>query len=78
MEKIGPVSPDQIWNVGETGVTTVQRPPSVLVPRGAKQVGSAVAIERGSLVSVCCVINALGNHIPLFFFSGSRYKGFGC
>ena len=28
---------------------------------------SAVSQERGTLVTVCCAINALGNHIPPFF-----------
>jgi len=60
-------SPDAIWNVDETGVTTVQRPCKVWAERGAKQVGSVVSQERGTLVTVCCGANAIGNHIPPFF-----------
>ena len=60
-------SADQIWNLDETGVTTVQRPPKILAKKGAKQVGSAVSQERGQLVTLCCAVNAIGNHIPPFF-----------
>lgn len=59
--------PDSIWNIDETGVTTVQRPTKVLAERGAKQVGSVVSQERGTLVTVCCGVSAIGNHIPPFF-----------
>ena len=59
--------PESIWNVDETGVTTVQQPRKVVAERGTKQVGSAVSQERGTLVTVCCGINALGNHIPPYF-----------
>ena len=58
--------PDQIWNVDETGVTTVQKPVKVLAEKGVKQVGSIVSQERGTLVTVCCAVNVLGNHMPPF------------
>ena len=60
-------SADQIWNLDETGVTNVQRPPKILAKTGAKQVGSAVFQERGLLVTLCCAVNSIGNHIPPFF-----------
>ena len=28
---------------------------------------SAVSQEMGTMVTVCCAVNALGNHIPPFF-----------
>ena len=59
--------PESIWNIDETGVTTVQRPTKVLAEKGARKIGSVVSQERGTLVTVCCGINALGNHIPPFF-----------
>ncbi len=59
--------PAQIWNLDETGVTTVQKPVNILATKGAKQVGSVVSHERGTLVTVCCAINAIGNHIPPYF-----------
>ena len=48
--------PDQIWNLDETGVTTVQRSPNILAEKGTKQVGSLVSLERGTLANImlCC------------------------
>lgn len=59
--------PDTVWNVDETDVTTVQQPRKIIAQRGAKQVSSAVSQERGTLVTVCCGVNAMGNHIPPYF-----------
>ena len=56
-----------IWNMDETGVTTVQTPDRVVARRGVKQVGSMTSAERGALVSVACAVQALGNSIPPFF-----------
>ena len=58
---------DQIWNVDETGVTTVQKPVMVLAEIGVKPVDYIVSQERGTLVTVCCAVDALGNHMPPFF-----------
>ena len=66
-----------IWNMDETGVTTVQTPDRVVACRGTKQVGSMTSAERGALVSVACAVQALGNFIPPFFvFPCKRYKDF--
>ncbi len=65
--RAGGFGPDQIWNVDETGVTTVQRPVKILAEKGVRQVGSVVSQERGTLVTVTCAVNALGNHIPPYF-----------
>lgn len=54
----------QIWNVDETGCTTVQKPDKVVAKTGVKQVGAIVSAERGQLVTVCCAVNALGNSVP--------------
>ena len=59
--------PDQIWNLDETGVTTVQRPSKILAEKGTKQVGSVVSQERGTLVTLWCAVNAIGNSIPPYF-----------
>lgn len=45
----------------------MQRPCKVVAQRGAKQVGAVVSQERGSLVTICCGINDVGNHIPHYF-----------
>ena len=57
---------DRIWNVDETGVTTVQKPSNQIAKKGEKRVGAIVAQERGVLVTVCCGVSAMGNHIPPF------------
>ena len=58
--------PEDIWNIDETGVTTVHKPTRVIVLKGEKQVGQATFSERGKLITVCNGINAIGNHIPHF------------
>lgn len=65
-----------IWNVDETGVTTVQSPNRVVARRGVKQVGAMTPGERGVLVSVACAVQALGNasFFPFFVFPRKRYK----
>lgn len=41
-----------IWNIDETGVTTVQRPDKIIASKAIKQVGAATSGERGSLVTL--------------------------
>ncbi|KAK0053703.1 jerky protein [Biomphalaria pfeifferi] len=57
---------ERTWNVDETGITTVQKPARQIAQKGDKRVGAIVAQERGTLVTVCCSISAIGNHIPPF------------
>lgn len=59
--------PEAIYNIDETGLTTVQRTQRVIASKGSKQVGQATSAERGSLVTVCCGVNAIGNSIPPYF-----------
>jgi len=67
--------PHQIYNVDETGVTTVHRPHKVIASRGSKQVGQVTSRERGTLVTLCCAVNVLGNSLPPFFvFPRVYYK----
>ena len=35
--------------------------------KGKKQVGSTASQERGELTTLCCAVNAAGNHIPPFY-----------
>jgi len=66
--------PQSIWNVDETGLTTVQNPGKVIAPKGMKQVGAVTSAERGVLVALCCAVNALGHAIPpMFVFPMVRY-----
>ncbi|XP_063731553.1 uncharacterized protein LOC134859146 [Eleginops maclovinus] len=64
-----------IWNMDETGVTTVQEPENVVAGRGVRQVGAVTSGERGTLVTVACAGNALGNMIPpMFIFPRVHFK----
>ncbi|XP_046615411.1 MFS-type transporter clz9-like [Neodiprion virginianus] len=59
--------PKDIWNMDETGVTTVQKPSKIVAQKGTKQVGAVTIAERGRLITVAVAINAQGGHIPPFF-----------
>ena len=66
--------PQCIWNVDETGLTTVQNPGKIVAQKGVKQVGAVTSAERGVLVTLCCAVNALGHAIPpMFIFPRVRY-----
>ena len=60
-------SPQDIYNIDETGFTTVQAPSTVVSQVGKKQVGAITSGERGQLVTVVCAINAGGSAIPPFY-----------
>ncbi|XP_071571469.1 uncharacterized protein [Temnothorax nylanderi] len=47
--------------------TTVQRCPKVLASKRDRQVGQVTSADRGTLVTVCFAVNAIGNVIPPFF-----------
>ena len=67
--------PQSIYNVDETGLTTVQNPCKVVAPKGVKQIGSITSAERGTLVTLCCAVSALGHAIPpMFVFPRVRYS----
>ena len=67
--------PERIWNVDETGCTTVHKPAKVLATTGAKQVGAIVSAERGQLVTLCCAVNAVGTSVPpMFIFPRVNYR----
>ena len=68
--------PQDIYNVDETGVTTVQRPDKVVARRGTRQVGAVTSAERGTLITVAFAVNALGNSMPPFFFPRVRYHDY--
>ncbi|XP_043474300.1 MFS-type transporter clz9-like [Leptopilina heterotoma] len=56
--------PQNIWNLDETGLTTVHKPDRVVSRCGRKQVGQITSTERGTLVSMCLAINAAGGKAP--------------
>ena len=69
------IIPYDIWNVDETGLTTVQKPSSIVGPKGVKQVGSSTSYERGNLITMCAAVRATGNTVPaMFIFPRVRFK----
>ena len=55
-----------IYNVDESGLTTVHKPVKVVAAKGSKQVGQMTSGERGTLVTICAAVNAIGNALPPF------------
>ncbi|CAB3250214.1 unnamed protein product [Arctia plantaginis] len=67
--------PSRIWNLDETGVTTVLKPKKIVAAKGVKRVGAIVSAERGTLVTVELAANAVGNTVPpMFIFPRLKYK----
>ncbi|XP_055708232.1 uncharacterized protein LOC129805249 [Phlebotomus papatasi] len=56
--------PARIFNMDETGLSTVLQPPKVLADKKAKQVGKCVTTERGESITICAFVNAAGESIP--------------
>ncbi|XP_065651213.1 uncharacterized protein LOC136079405 [Hydra vulgaris] len=68
---------NDIWNVDETGVTTVQVPEHVLAKRGERQVASVTSAERGILVTMCNAVNESGSLItPFYIFLRVHFKDY--
>ncbi|XP_033231538.1 jerky protein homolog-like [Belonocnema kinseyi] len=62
------ILPTHIYNVDETGISTVPNKPSrVIALRGKKQVGALSSGERGALVTAEICMNAVGNFMPTMF-----------
>lgn len=58
-------SPSNIYNVDETGITSVPNTvPKVISIKGKKQVGSIVSAERGETVTCVLCCNAAGYFVP--------------
>lgn len=53
-----------IYNLDETGCTTVQRVPKVVAVKGCKQVGQITSSGRGELVTLCGIVSATGVALP--------------
>lgn len=56
---------DTIFNVDESGFSTVQNSPQKVVARkGKRQVGAITSGERGILTTMVCAVNAAGFYVP--------------
>ena len=68
-------TPDSIYNMDETGVTTLPSQNRVLAKKGTRSVGRIGYAERGTLVTIVCAINAVGNYVPpMFLFPRKNYR----
>lgn len=56
--------PERIFNLDETGVTTVLRPVKIVSEKGKKQVSVVASAERGELTTFVGIINAVGTALP--------------
>lgn len=66
-----------IWNVDETGISTVHVPPKILARKGRKQVGQMTSAERGSNVTMISAVNAGGGYMPpMLIFPRKHFKDF--
>ncbi|KAI5724685.1 hypothetical protein M8J77_005936 [Diaphorina citri] len=54
----------RVFNFDETGMNTVTKSPKIIAKRGTKQCAKATSGEKGTLVTVCCIVSASGNTIP--------------
>ncbi|KAJ8909501.1 hypothetical protein NQ315_016765 [Exocentrus adspersus] len=54
----------RIYNLDETGTTTVQRPHKVVAQKGVKQLNQCTSAERGLLATTCAIIRANGTFLP--------------
>ena len=71
------IGPQSVWNLNETGVSTVVKPRQVLAEKGIKQVGRKTAAERGTTVTICCCINGIGNALPpVFVFPRVHFRDY--
>ena len=58
---------NQVYNIDESGITTVQTPGKIIARRGAKQVGRVVSAEKGCTTTVVCGMSAAGVYVPPMF-----------
>ena len=71
------IPPQNIWNLDETGISTVVKPRRILAKKGVKQIGQILSTERGVLVTMCCCINAIGNALPpVYIFPRVQFKNY--
>jgi len=66
-----------IYNLDETGITTVQRTKNAVASCGKKHVSAFTSAKHGTLVTMCLAVNAIGNYIPpMYVFPVVNYKDY--
>ena len=69
------VTGERIFNLDETGLTTVQKILKVICAKGMKQVGQVTSRERGELMTVFEIVSATGVALPpAIVFPRKNYK----
>ena len=64
-----------IYNIDETGITTVQKPNKIIAEKGIKQVSAMTSGERGQLVTLAVGVSASGNSVPpIFIFPRVNFR----
>lgn len=65
----------QIYNVDESGFSTVQKKPTKIVAKkGKHQVGSISSGERGVNTTIVCAVSAAGHYVPpMIIFKRKRF-----
>lgn len=67
--------PTNIFNMDESGFSTVQRPQKILAQRGKHQVGALTSGERGTNTTCVCCMSATGMYVPpMLIFKRLRFK----
>ena len=61
------IPPEKIFNVDESGMSTVHKPSKIIAQNCSKQIGKLTSAERGKTVTAICCMNPFGNFIPPFF-----------
>lgn len=61
------IEPQNIWNMDETALTTVQKPHAVVAQRGVRNLGAVTSAERGTLVTLALAVSAGGMCLPPFY-----------
>ena len=64
----------RIYNVDETGLSTVQRKPrKIIALKGKQQVGSVASGERGTNTTAVCCVSGSGHYVPpMMIFKRAR------
>ena len=58
------VSAMRVWNMDETGISTVQKPSKIVATKGVRQVGKMISGEKGRTITAICAMNAAGSYLP--------------
>ncbi|GFO00917.1 tigger transposable element-derived protein 6-like protein [Plakobranchus ocellatus] len=69
------LTPERIYNVDETALSTSQKPQKVVAESRVKQVAQLVSHERGETITMLGIINAIGNSLPPYLvFPRKQFK----